>query len=335
MSVHWDQPLEPPPTCLLPLSAGTGEHGHSRAELRSKKWRRTSRGRYVPAALELTTEQRIVEAAARLPGHGAVGGWAAAYWLGAHWLNGMRGGQPLAVLLNVGELIRIRPSSGVIVCRARLDPADITEVDGLWVTNPVRTTYDGARLAPSLTEATVFVDMMLAAGLVTIAEVMAYAAVHRAAWKGVGQVRDALRFADGRSASPMETRVRMLWMLRAELPRPLVNVPVFTWNEELVGIVDLLDPNAGCVGEYDGGHHRELAEHTGDNQREEALENLNLVVTRVTSMDMRQRDETAARLMRAWQRGESRDRAKDRWTLIQPEWYRRRQISSEPPNQKW
>ena len=122
----------------------------------------------------------------------------------------------------------------------------------------------------------------------------------------------------------METRLRMLWMLRAQLPRPLVNAPVFNWREELVAIVDLLDQDAGTVGEYDGGQHRELAEHSGDNVREEALEDLGLVVTRVTSLNMRERDETAARLMRAWERGESRDRTKDRWTIVQPDWYRNR-----------
>jgi len=228
MSVRWDKPLGPTLTGLLPIAGGSGEADLSRARLRGKGWRRSSRGLYVRADAERTTEQRIIEAAARLPGYGAVGGWAAAHWLGVHWLSGRRAEGPLPVLLNVGGCGKIRPAPGVTVCRARLTPADITEVDGIWVTTPVRTAYDGARLASSLTEATVFVDMLLAARLTTIAELSTYAALHRPAWKGVGQVRDALCFADERSASPMETRLRMLWMLRAELPRPLVNAPVST-----------------------------------------------------------------------------------------------------------
>jgi len=108
---------------------------------------------------------------------------------------------------------------------------------------------------------------------------------------------------------------------------PVGERPGFDWREDLIGIADLLDPDAGTVGEYDGGQHRGLTEHTGDNAREEALEDLGLVVARVTSLDMRRRDETAARLVRAWERGERRDRAHDRWSLIQPDWYRRRNRS--------
>jgi len=192
------------------------------------------------------------------------------------------------------------------------------------VTTPVRTAYDGARLAPSLTEATVFVDMMLASGLTTETELAVYLADHRPAWKGVGQARNALRFADGATRSPQETRLRMLWMINAALPRPLVNPPIFGWDGSLLGLADLLDPDAGTVGEYDGDQHRELNQHPRDNVREEAFEEHGLVVTRVTSLDLRNREATAARLARAWFRGESRDRSKDRWTLVQPNWYRRR-----------
>jgi hypothetical protein len=323
MSVRWDKPSDPV-TGVVPVRTSQQPDVLSHDRLQGRAWRRSSHGCYVPADIAITTHQRIVEAAARLPGYGAVGGWAAAHWLGVTWLGGEGPGGPVPVLLNIGDCGNIRPSPGVTVCRSRLTAADIVQVEGLWVTTPIRTAFDGARLATSLTEATVFIDMMIASGIVSIAEIMAYAAVHRAAWKGVGQVRDACRFADERSASPMETRLRMLWMLRAQLPRPLVNVPIFTWNSELFGIVDLLDPDAGTVGEYDGGQHRELDAHTADNVREEELEALGLVVTRVTSLNMRSPDETAARLMRAWERGERRDRSRDRWTLIQPEWYRRR-----------
>jgi hypothetical protein len=46
-----------------------------------------------------------------------------------------------------------------------------------------------------------------------------------------------------------------------------------------VARTDLLDPEAATVGEYDGGHHRDLQRHTSDNVREEDLEGLNLEVT--------------------------------------------------------
>ncbi len=166
--------------------------------------------------------------------------------------------------------------------------------------------------------------MMLAARLVTEAELASYLVEHRPAWKGVAQARNALRLADRSTRSPQESRLRLLWMIGAGLPRPLVNQPVFTLAGDLVGIADILDPDAGTVGEYDGEQHRELENHTQDNAREEALEEVGLVVTRVTSLDLHDRPRTAARLARAWERGEGRDRTRDRWTLVRPSWYQRR-----------
>lgn len=208
--------------------------------------------------------------------------------------------------------------------RARLMNDEIVEVRGVPVTTPVRTAFDGARWARSLVEAVVFIDMMLAAGLLTTAELATYLPEHRPAWKGVDQARRALALANGASASPPETRLRLMWMLTAGLPPPLVNQPVFGLDGRLLGIVDLLDERAGTVAEYDGEDHRDLTNHTSDNAREEALENAGLVVTRMTALDMRRPDIVVQRLTRAWSRGMSRDRGCDGWTLQQPDWWLRR-----------
>lgn len=328
LTLRWNTQLAPSGDAVLPVRARPEDGQPTRSQLRGTSWRSSSHGLFVPANTPDTPSQRIVEAAARLPGYGAVGGWAAAYWSGAGFLDGGGAVAPAPVLLCVGDRGHIRPSPGVTVCRARMTPTDMCELHGLHVTTPVRTAFDGARLASSLVEATVFLDMMLAAGLLSTVELASYLLEHRPAWKGVGQARDALRFADPRSRSPQETRLRMLWMIQAALPRPLVNAPVFGWDGSLLGIADLLDPDAGTVGEYDGEQHRELSQHTRDNLREELFEEHGLVVTRVTSLDMRDRETTGSRLARAWERGESRERYKDRWTLVQPEWYRRRNRGS-------
>ena len=48
-------------------------------------------------------------------------------------------------------------------------------------------------------------------------------------------------------------------------------------------MADLLDPEAGLVGEYDGEGHRELDRHVLDNAREEWFEDAGLVVVRACS----------------------------------------------------
>ncbi len=334
---RWDSRANPPPEGVPPV-LGSGRSGSwARDQVRRGTWRRSSRGFYVPVNAPDSPSQRIAEAAARLPTYGAIGGWAAAYWRGARFLDGRHGLDPQGggsasarlhrapVLLCVGDGTgHIRPSPGVQLSRARLTAEDVTVVRGLAVTTAVRTAFDGARLAPSLVEAVVFLDMMMAAGLLTLDELAAYLPAHRPAWKGVGQARGAWSLADPASKSPPETRLRMLWIREAGLPRPLVNRAVFSLDGALIGIPDLLDVESATVGEYDGEEHRDLRNHTADNAREETFEEHGLVVARVTSIDLGRTGPTVQRLNRAWRRGMGRDRARDRWTLCQPDWYRQR-----------
>lgn len=118
-----------------------------------------------------------------------------------------------------------------------------------------------------------------------------------------------------------ETHLRIVWMLDGGLPRPRCHRPVFDLDGNLLGFPDLLDPEAGTVGEFDGGDHREPAQHGADNAREELFEDHGLVVTRATSLDFADRAGLAARMRRAHARGLRRDHKVDRWTLeLPPEW---------------
>ena len=65
------------------------------------------------------------------------------------------------------------------------------------------------------------------------------------------------------------------------LPRPEVNLPVFDREGRLLGIPDLLWPDAALVLEYDGSGHRDRRQHRDDNVREELLECAGLTVVRV------------------------------------------------------
>ena len=138
------------------------------------------------------------------------------------------------------------------------------------------------------------------------------------------QLRAALALANARSASPWESRLRMFYLLRARLPQPLVNVPVFDLSGNFLGIPDLFDPEAGLATEFDGQDHRRRDQHRADNIREEALEVVNLAVCRVDSLDTRQPGPLRERLRGRHAQGMRRDRSQDRWTLVEPPWWQPR-----------
>lgn len=109
--------------------------------------------------------------------------------------------------------------------RPRSSTIPTVVVDDLVVTAPLRTTLDGVRWASNATEAVVFLDMMLASGLVRT-DLIAQAAVEHGG-TSTAALTSALRDCHPASRSPQETRFRMLWVHAARLPRPSVNAPLY------------------------------------------------------------------------------------------------------------
>lgn len=62
--------------------------------------------------------------------------------------------------------------------------------------------------------------------------------------------------------------MRLIWVLDAILPPPSVNSPIYDLTGRLLGIADLLDLQAGVVGEFDGAEHRGARRHTEVDQRD-------------------------------------------------------------------
>ena len=296
--------------------------GVSLGELRGPRWQRTSHGRYLPSGVDAADcLQRIVDAAARLPSRGAVGGWAAARALGVDHCDGLDvdGRSLLDVPLCLGGQ-RIRGGGGIELWFDPLPENDVTEIDGLRFTRPTRTCLDRMRRAPDLRESVVVADQMTHARLVTVPAMTDYVGAH-GGWRGIDQARRALRLCDPMSRNGWETRMRMVWMLDAGLPRPRCNPPVFDRFEGLLGYPDLLDPEAAVVFEYDGAGHRGSRQHDADNRREETLEHHGLVVARVSRADLGDRRGLTDRMQRTRRRGLRRDRAHDAWTLeVPPSW---------------
>ncbi len=320
-SFEWELATAQRPRSLAELAV----RGVTAEMTRSRRWRRSSRGYFVPADAPETTTQRILGAGPLVPPGGALAGWAAAYALGTDFLDGRHPVTmaTLPVPVHLGpHLARIAPT-GLHFHRERLLPQHVTRVLGLPVTTPLRTAFDGGRWAPDLVEAVVFLDLLGHALELDLADLVPWCAPGER-WPGVKQLRQALTLADAGSESPWESRLRMFYLFQAGLPRPLVNRPVFDLDENFLGRPDLFDPEAGLATEFDGQEHRGRDQHRSDNVREERLEGSNLTVCRVDSLDLRQRGPLRERLRARHLQGRRRDRSQDRWTLVEPAWWRRR-----------
>ena len=286
-------------------SARTGDLlalGVSRDDLRGPRWRAPFRGVHSPAlGAPVTALQRIYDAAELLPAGGVLGGWASAYLLGARELDGAgASGQTVeAVTCVVPRQCHLADRGGVRYFRADLGDEDRVAVDGVPVTSRIRTGFDLARWA-SLEDGVVALDVMARqTGLDPLA-VVGYVREHPRLRRAPA-ARRAAHLADPGARSTGESRLRVLWLLEAGLPQPVCNAYVVDAVGEVVACTDLLDPRTGMCAEYDGPTHRTLEGHTSDNSREEALEDLGLVVVRATSVDLwrRNRPATARRLQRA------------------------------------
>lgn len=288
--------------------------GFTRTDLEGPLWRSPFRGVHSPEGQDPTHPHlRLLEAAAALVPGTAIGGWAAAWLLGTRELDGRRGGGPGdPVLVCLEPAARIVRRAGLCPFRSRLLPDDVVTVDGVLITSPVRTAFDVARLAPSLADAVADLDAVCRDVGVSPGEVAEYAR-QRPRWRGVPLVLRAVALVDVRTRSRGESRLRVLWRCDAKLPAPQVNVEVRNGRGHLLALADLLDPEVGLVGEYDGSDHRTAERHTADNGREEGLERAGLVVVRATGLDLAHRLRTVTRLKAAWAEAASRPRGRWSW----------------------
>ena len=299
----------------------TGKLGPTPDQARGPFWRRTSCGRFVPASVVATPEQRICEAAAALPAYGGVTGWGGLRWGGATWFDGTdRSGalSPVTLAVMHGE---IRNQPGILVTSERLPPRDLTTHDGLAITTHVRSACYEMRYAASDREAVLILDMACMDDVVSVEEVAAYVATLNG-WIGVGKCRVAVALADENSWSAQETRVRLVWVIDLGFPRPLCNRPVFDLTGRHVGTPDLLDVEAGLVVQYEGGLHLERRRRGKDLQSEAAYRRLGLEYVVVVAADWASPETTMMpRLVEARQRARFEAPSTRQWTIEPPAWW--------------
>lgn len=308
--------------------------GVQAAELRHAVWTHPYRGvARLRGAGDDDVATRIRDAAALVSDSGALTGWAAAYHQGVRYLDGLdRCGDPQPIAIVSGPGHQLRRRVGIEPSRAPIDAAEILVVDGIAVASLPRALYDQVRLADNLVEAVVVLDMGVSTvtqhARTTLDAVGAY--VERAGRaRGIRQTRAALELATSRSASPSETRLRMVAVLDLSLDQWLLNAPIFSTSGDLLGVADLLGPQTGLVLEADGSHHDQLEARGSDHRRDDVMHDHNLTVVRITESDFA-RGRVHHRIGQGVKRAERRDRRRDRWTLDEPPWW-----TYYPPARRW
>src|SRR4051812_23311768 len=316
MSGHPWQPRCPPPVGLIvPRQVDPeGRTGPTKGQARGPRWRRSSPGLYVPVeVLDTVVEQRILEASQRLPAGGAVTGWAALRLAGGGFFDGVElgGRSRLPVPLVVPAGSNLRALEGTVVSRARID--EVVVRHGVPCVSSLRAAFDAARTSPSLRHAVVVLDMSIAAGLVTLAEMATFAG-RREGWRGSRRARHAALLADSRSLSPYETLMRLIWVLDARLPRPRCNWPVADLDGRRLGKPDLLCDELAVAGEYDGAEHRTRRRQAADVTRQDDFRDAGLELFTVVSGHVHDVPRVVARMHSAVARAQEAARPR-RWLL--------------------
>lgn len=298
----------------------TGGSGPTRRQVRRRGWRRTGPGLYLPAHIDGTgLGQRLVEIGTALPAESALTGWAALHWLGVRWADGTRpDGSALPVpILVPNHRTCARP--GILITAEKFGLGAIRTIDGLPITSPLRSVCFEARYARNVTQAVRWLDITLASDLISLDELRAYLP-QLTAWTGIPQLREAAALADENVWSPMETELRLQWVLALGLGDVVTNRPVFDLEGRFIGTPDVLDVAAGLVGEYDGDLHLAGEQRATDIRREGLFRRIGLEYVTMTAADRRDPADFLRRTLDAIARAE-RTPGPRRWTIDPPAWW--------------
>ncbi|OZE03222.1 hypothetical protein CH249_15690 [Rhodococcus sp. 05-2255-3B1] len=261
----------------------------SRYEL-SRNYVRVLRDTYVGSGTILDARTMAV-AASICVGHGAViAGVSAAAVHGAKWIDP---GIPPSVLANG----RSHQLPGLRIHHDAFDIDDVTIIQGFAVSTPVRTGFDIGRWVPTPLSV-VFLDSLLAATGVDGEAIREYA-LQRPGTRGIRRLIEALDLADGGSASPQETRTRLL-LVEAGLPQPETQIVIRDSSGRFVARIDLGWRRWQVGVEYEGVHHwLDERQRTRDIERFEDLDRAEWRVVRVNSEQMRLRTHEVVARVRA------------------------------------
>jgi len=263
----------------------------TRAQLRSTSWRRLRHDVYCDARRPLTHRLCAEGAALVAPSEAVFGGLTAAtLWSIREPFASAE--DPVELVLPPG--VRWHPAPGVVV-RTAVTTGEVVGDGMLRWTDRVRTAVDLVRRGP-LDDAVVLLDHLVRAEVVRLDEVRS--AVAALPWcRGSRQAREVAMLADGRAASPPETRVRLL-IRRSGLPLPVAQYTI-RHDGRFVARVDFGYPEQRLAIEYDGDWHGERQQVGRDRARQNRLLAAGWRIVFVTAADLYHPEQLLARIAAA------------------------------------
>lgn len=206
------------------------------------------KGVYAAAQLEDSTRLRVECLRLVVPGDAVVCDRHAGWLHGAEMAlapNEHVNVMPICVFLPPGRRLRNKLTDGG---ERMLRPSDITEIEGLQVTTPIRTTWDLGRTR--WTDRSIAgMDQMLRLGLFSKEELVAGIDRFRG-MRWVTVLRAVAPHTDGRAESPPESVLRLRW-IETCLPVPVPQYEV--WSDgDFLARLDLANADLRYAAEYDG-----------------------------------------------------------------------------------
>ena len=230
-------------------------------DLISTRFRRLLHGIYISADVPVTPAITVLAAMRTVTGTSFATHHTAATLLGA--------AVPLTAWTHLGTVAGAMTVRRQIRLRRYAALPPLVVGSAVPCTDPAQTFLDLAAHL-ELVDLVVLGDSLVARGLITVPGLVKAAARYQG--PAARLARLAAGYVRARVESPMETRVRMLFVL-AGFPEPSVNVEVLDQAGHVRYRIDLAWPDVRVAVEYDGRHHitRE-PQWTADLRRREELE---------------------------------------------------------------
>lgn len=251
--------------------------GMSWGELQ-RRHTRVFRDVYVAAGTDLDASVRAHSAWLWSRRRGVVAGFGAAALHGSKWVD-----PSITIDLYHDNRHRL---AGLCTRSEPVSERDITVLNGIPVTTPVRTALDLACWYPVM-RAVSAIDALARATELNIGRVEAHAdQVHGR--RGIARARRALELVDAGAQSPKESWLRTL-LVQAGLPRPQTQIAIHDEYGNAVFYLDMGWEDLKIAVEYDGDHHRtRRSQYSYDIRRSELLARRGWLVIRVTAVDSRE-----------------------------------------------
>lgn len=259
--------------------------------LRCRRYHRLFHDIYLLASAPADLVARSRGALLLAPGQGVLSGYSASELLGA----GCAPAETNAELTVPGGDLREQP--GLTIHRDLLADDEVIDSGGVPVTTALRTAWDLARWLPTV-EAVVAMDALTRVGRFAPEAVLRIQDRYpRARWRR--RVPGVIDLADPSSESPMETRSRLVLVVRG-LPRPVLQYNVYDELGEFVARLDMAYPLLKLAIEYDGRGHLTAWQQQADARRLNRLDACAWSVLRFTAPDvLRTPDAMAAQVREA------------------------------------